>query len=184
MRLMSRCLLCLFAVVLSGLNVDAENWTRFRGPNGQGISGENNLPVKWSATQNVVWRTEIPGKAWSSPIVYGDQVFISTTTDECVSCRIIAVDRKTGKVQWNRDVHRQKPGAMRRQNSYASPTPVTDGNRVYAVFYDGTAAAVDLSGKLVWTNSDVKFFSLHGLGASPTLIDNQLIMPFDGSSRE
>ena len=75
-------------------------------------------------------------------------------------------------------------GPKRRQNSYATPTPVTDGKRVYAVFYDGTAVAVDYTGKLVWKNSDVKFFSLHGLGASPLLADGQLVMPFDGSSRD
>src|SRR5690606_41788106 len=69
--------------------------------------------------------------------------------------------------------HRQKPGPMRRQNSYATPTPVTDGERVYAVFYDGTVTAVDLSGKPVWKNQEIDFFSLHGLGASPVLAGGQ-----------
>ncbi len=73
---------------------------------------------------------------------------------------------------------------MRRQNSYATPTPVTDGRRVYAVFYDGTVVAVDFSGKRVWKSQEVDFFSLHGLGASPVLAGDQLIMPYDGSSRE
>ena len=70
------------------------------------------------------------------------------------------------------------------QNSYATPTPVTDGKHVYSVFYDGTVTAVDFSGNIVWKNNEVKFFSLHGLGASPILADGQVIMPFDGSSRE
>jgi outer membrane protein assembly factor BamB len=72
---------------------------------------------------------------------------------------------------------------MRKQNSYATPTPVTDGKHVYSVFYDGTVTAVDFSGELVWKNNEVKFFSLHGLGASPILANGQVIMPFDGSSR-
>lgn len=70
------------------------------------------------------------------------------------------------------------------RNSYATPTPVTDGERVYAVFHDGTVVAVDFSGKRLWRNSEVKFFSLHGLGPSPLLVNGQLVMPFDGSSQE
>ncbi len=160
------------------------DWTRFRGPNGQGISSETNLPVTWSAEKNIAWKTSIPGKGWSSPIVHGDRLFLTSATEEGVSCRVICVNRVDGSVLWNKEVHRQKQGPMRKQNSYATPTPVTDGKNVYAVFYDGTAVAVDFSGKLIWKNSDVRFFSLHGLGASPVLVNGQLIMPFDGSSRD
>ena len=162
----------------------AENWMRFRGPNGQGVSSEKNLPVTWSASENVVWKTSIPGKGWSSPIVFEGHVFLTTATEDGVSCRVICIDRTDGRIVWNTEVHRQKPGPMRRQNSYATPTPVTDGERVYSVFYDGTATAVDLAGKPVWKNHEIEFFSLHGLGASPVLAGGQLIMPFDGSSRE
>ncbi len=165
-------------------NAFAENWTRFRGPNGQGISSETGLPVEWSATKNVVWKTKIPGVGWSSPIVHDQHVFLTTATDDGVSCRVICVNRRDGSVAWNKEVHRQKTGPKRRQNSFATPTPVTDGKRVYAVFYDGTAVAVDFAGKRVWKNSDVKFHSLHGLGASPMLANGMLVMPFDGSSRE
>lgn len=181
----STCFLFSFVLVsfTSGL-ANAENWTRFRGPNGQGISSEKRLPVEWSASENIAWKTPIPGHGWSSPIVYGDHLFLTTTTEEGVSCRVICVNRKDGSVAWNKEVHRQKPGPMRKQNSYATPTPVTDGKQVYAVFYDGTVVAVDFKGNIVWTNHEVKFFSLHGLGASPILAGEQLIMPFDGSSRE
>lgn len=165
-------------------SVSAENWTRFRGPNGQSVSREKNLPVHWSADENIVWKTSIPGNGWSSPIVYDDRVFLTTTTEDGVSCHVICVNRKDGGIAWNTEVHRQVPGAKRLQNSYATPTPVTDGKLVYAVFYDGTVVAVDFSGKRVWKNSQIKFFSLHGLGASPILAHGQLIMPFDGSSRE
>ncbi len=157
---------------------------RFRGPTGQGISSETKLPVTWSATKNIKWKTPLPGKGWSSPIVFEDHVFLTASTEEGVSCRVICIDRTDGSIAWTTEVHRQKPGAMRKQNSYATPTPVTDGKQVYSVFYDGTVTAVDFSGKLVWKNSEVNFFSLHGLGASPILVNGQLIMPFDGSSRE
>ena len=184
MRAFIQFVFCLaLSVTACGL-VSAENWVRFRGPNGQGVSSERNLPITWSADDNVVWKTSIPGNGWSSPIVYDQHVFLTTATEEGTSCRVICVNRKDGSIAWNTEVHRQMTGPKRRQNSYATPTPVTDGKRVYAVFYDGTAVAVDYTGKLVWKNSDVKFFSLHGLGASPLLADGQLVMPFDGSSRD
>lgn len=184
MKLIAKFLFSVALLIALSDSVQAENWTRFRGPNGQGISGEESLPVKWSADENIAWKTPIPGTGWSSPIVFEDRIFVTTATEDGVSCRVISVDRKTGDVVWNTEVHRQEPGAKRRQNSYATPTPVTDGKHVYAVFYDGTVVAVDFSGNRIWKNQEVKFFSLHGLGASPVLADGQLIMPFDGSSRE
>ena len=170
--------------VVACVPVSAENWTRFRGSNGQGVSSETNLPVEWSATENVVWKTSIPGNGWSSPIVYDDHVFLTTATDEGKSCRVICVNREDGDIAWEKEVHRQETGTKRAQNSYATPTPVTDGKKVYAVFADGAVVAVDFKGELAWKNSDIKFHSLHGLGASPILAGDQLIMPFDGNSPE
>ena len=164
--------------------IRGENWTRFRGPSGQGISSETDLPVTWSNDENVKWTADLPGQGWSSPIVFKDHIFLTAATEEGVSCRVICINRQDGSIAWSKEVHRQKPGPMRKQNSYATPTPVTDGKLVYSVFYDGTVIAVDFSGNIVWTNSEVKFFSLHGLGASPILANDQIIMPFDGSSRE
>ncbi|MBC8290531.1 MAG: hypothetical protein H8E37_09460, partial [Planctomycetes bacterium] len=74
----------------------AENWTRFRGPNGQGISSEKDLPATWSAKDKVSWKADIPGKGWSSPIVYKDHIFLTTAMEEGVSCRIVCVNRKDG----------------------------------------------------------------------------------------
>lgn len=184
MRLSIPVLLCCFFLVsdFTAARLRAENWTRFRGPNGQGVSSEAELPTEWSATTNIAWKTSIPGNGWSSPIVHEDFVFLTTTTDEGQSCHLIGIDRKTGNVRWDREVHRQQTGAKRLQNSYATPTPLTDGKQVYAVFSDGTIVAVDIEGNLIWKNTEVKFHSLHGLGASPILVDDQLIMPFDGSS--
>ncbi len=185
MRLTSLFLsLCFLISTTDIVPVHADNWVRFRGANGQGVSGETNLPLKWSSTENVVWKTPIPGNAWSSPIVYGDHVFLTTTTEEGKVCRVICVNRKSGDIQWNKDVHRQELSSKRAQNSYATPTPVTDGKQVYSVFSDGTVVAVDFQGEVVWKNSEVKFHSLHGLGASPLLVGDRLIMPFDGSSAE
>ena len=184
MRVTLKYLMCL-AFWLTVCNLArGENWTRFRGDNGQGISSEVNLPIRWSATDNVAWKTSIPGNGWSSPIVYDNHIFLTTATEEGVSCRVICVNRVDGRIIWNREVHRQQPGAKRKKNSYATPTPVTDGKRVYSVFSDGTVVALDFAGNTVWKNSDIKFHSLHGLGASPLLVHGQLVMPFDGSSAE
>lgn len=162
--------------------VSAENWPRFRGPTGQGISTETGLPTTWSADENIAWKTAIPGDGWSSPVVFGDQVFVTSTTDDGKSCHVICVERKSGAIAWNTKVFDQVPKHKREDNSYATPTPVTDGEHVYAVFSSGGIAALDMSGKVIWTNDDVEFFSQHGLGASPILHENLLIMPFDGSS--
>ncbi|MFT5522120.1 MAG: outer membrane protein assembly factor BamB [Pirellulaceae bacterium] len=181
-RFLARCLLWCSLFFLAVNSSLAEDWTRFRGPNGQGISLEKNLPTKWSATENIAWTTAIDVEGWSSPIVSGDQVFISGTTNEGVSCHVIAFDRITGKVLWNTKVFDQETRHKRGENSYATPTPTTDGKRVYAVFAAGSIAAVDFSGELDWVNHDVKFYSHHGLSSSPILVAGLLVMPFDGSS--
>jgi len=172
----------LFLLVLVVLPVAAEDWPRFRGPTGQGISTETNLPLEWSATENIAWKTPLPGEGWSSPIVVGDRVFMTATTEEGVSCRVLCVDRRDGKLLWNVEVARQVPTRKEKQNSYATPTPVSEGERVYVVFSDGTLAALAFDGSILWRNRDYKFYSKHGLGASPILHGDQLLMPFDGSS--
>jgi outer membrane protein assembly factor BamB len=160
----------------------AENWPRFRGPSGQGASTETGLPLTWSPTENVAWKAEIPGEGWSSPIVWNDQVFVTSTTDEGRSCHVICVNRKTGKVEWDREVFQQDVRHKRPDNSHATSTPTTDGQRVYATFSSGSMAAVGMDGEVAWVNHDVKFFSQHGLGASPVVYEDLVIMPFDGSS--
>jgi outer membrane protein assembly factor BamB len=160
----------------------AENWPRFRGPTGQGISSETNLPDQWSSEDNVRWKAEIPGEGWSSPIVWKDHVVVTSTTDGGVTCRVIAVDRISGKLRWNKEVFQQSPKRKEQKNSYATPTPTTDGERVYAVFGDGSLVALDFEGNIEWTNRDFKFYSQHGLGASPILHGDLLIMPLDGSN--
>jgi len=130
----------------------------------------------------VVWKTAIPGIGWSSPIVWGDRIFLTSTSEDGVSCRVICVDRPSGKILWRREVFRQVPQHKERKNSHATPTPVTDGERVYAVFSSGGIAALDFDGSIAWTNRDVKHYSRHGLGASPIVYKNLLIMPFDGSN--
>jgi outer membrane protein assembly factor BamB len=162
--------------------VHADNWPGFRGPTGQGLSSEKGLPIKWSEKEGLAWSVAIPGEGWSSPIVWGDQVFVTAAEDGGESCRVIALARADGKTLWNVEVFRQPKLHKEGRNSYATPTPVTDGRHVYAVFNDGSIAALTLSGKVAWINRDVKYYSQHGLGNSPILYQDMLIMSFDGSS--
>ncbi len=175
-------LLTALAAVTFRAELRAENWPQFRGPTGQGISSEKGLPLQWNATENVAWKTEIPGESWSSPIVWGDRVFVTTATEAGQSCRVIALDRASGRVLWNKEVFEQVPRRKEGRNTYATPTPATDGERVYACFGDGSFVALDFAGEVVWTNRDHKFYSQHGLGTALLLHQGILVMARDGSS--
>jgi outer membrane protein assembly factor BamB len=159
-----------------------ENWPCFRGPTRQGISTEQSLPLHWNSTSNVIWRSSIPGAGWSSPIVWDKHVFLTTATDDGAVCRVLALDRETGRVLWDREVFRQLPRRKESRNSYASATPATDGKRVYTCFADGSFATLDFEGAILWTNRDYPHYSQHGLGSSILLHDDLVLMARDGSS--
>jgi len=170
----------LFAVSLAA-SARAENWPQFRGPTGQGISCETGVPVTWSQTEHILWKTPIPHAGWSSPIVFGDRVFVTGTTSDGVSCHIVCLDRPTGQILWDREVFQQVPGVCDRRNSHATSTPVTDGEHVYAFFSSASAAAVTYDGTVAWTNREIKFHVIYGLASSPMQYNDLLIMNFDGT---
>ncbi len=176
-------LIFLYAWFLVAGSTRAENWPQFRGPNSQGCSSETDVPSKWSTTENIAWKTPLPGESWSSPVVWQDTILLTTAMDEGKSCRVLALDRKTGNIRLNQEVFQQATGHKEGRNTYATPTPATDGERVYACFFDGSFVALDFSGKLVWTNRSYPFYSQHGLGTSPILYGGLLIMARDGSSQ-
>ena len=176
------CCIFTFATVSSQ---EQENWARFRGPNGQGISKATSLPVSWSAEENIAWKAQIPGEGWSSPIVWNNHIFLTTATEDGKNCHVIAVDRKTGKILWDKIVFTQKPQQHRHDmNSYATATPVTDGKTVFAVFSGGSFVALDFDGNIRWINSDLNFYSHHGMGTSPILYEDLLILAVDQSNWE
>jgi outer membrane protein assembly factor BamB len=172
----------ILATLISTAALHAENWPQFRGPTHQGRSAETGLPLHWSATSNVVWKTPIPGEAWSSPIVWNDRVFLTTATDNGQTCRVLSLDAASGRILWDKVVFQQSPRHKEGRNSYATPTPATDGERVYACFGDGSFVALNFAGESVWTNRDYKFYGHHGLASSPILHRGLLIMARDGSS--
>jgi outer membrane protein assembly factor BamB len=175
------CWIIAFITAQAGVSF-AEDWPGFRGPTRQGISHETGIPLEWSATSNVAWKTPIPGEGWSSPIVFDDRLYVTTATGDGVSFRLLCLDRVTGAVLWNKEVFRQKAGHKQTFNSYASSTPVTDGGNVYAVACDGSIAAISTEGSIDWTNRNYEFFSEHGLAVSPILYEDLVVVALDGSS--
>ncbi len=155
-----------------------DDWPAWRGPRGDGVSLETDAPMKWSATDNIAWRTEIPGKGRSSPIVSGGRVFLTTGVDEDETRRILCIDRTSGKTIWNTVVHNGPGGKMHRDNTMASSTPATDGEHVFAVFVDDQGmkvVALDFSGIILWSSRPGSFFSNHGFAASPVIYKDGVI---------
>jgi outer membrane protein assembly factor BamB len=174
--------LLLASISLTGI-VRGEDWPWFRGPSRQGISQEKDVPTQWTATSNIRWNTAIPGEGWSSPIVFGDRVFVTTALEGGSSLHMICLDRPSGKVVWDKEIARQKAGHKQQYNSYATPTPATDGTRIYVPACDGRILAVSMDGKVEWINSDFDYYySEHGLAVSPVLYEDLVIVPFDWSS--
>ena len=111
------------------------DWPQFRGPTGQGTSDEQGLPLNWSETTNVRWKVPIPGKGWSSPVVQGDRVWVTTATEDGKSLRAISIDRNTGAILKDVEVFRLKSAKLTNsKNSFASPTPILEGDHVYLHF--------------------------------------------------
>jgi outer membrane protein assembly factor BamB len=170
------------ALLASAANA-SDNWPQFRGPNGDGNSDSKGLPLTWSETQNVKWKTAIPGRAWSSPVIWGDQIWLTTAPEEGTRLQAICVNRETGKI-----VHNLKlfdvvlPQYVHPFNSYASPTPVIEEGRVYVTFGSpGTACLDTKTGKILWQRRDFVCNHFRGAGSSPILFGDLLIMDFDGS---
>jgi outer membrane protein assembly factor BamB len=173
----------LIALVLFFLStpVLAGDWPQFRGPTGQGHSDERGLPLTWSETKNVRWKVAIPGKGWSSPVIQGDRIWMTTATEEGKSLRAISVDRNTGAILQNVEVFRVKSvGQIHSKNSYASPTPVLEGDRVYVHFGAHGTACLTQTGEIVWKTRLEYDNGQHGPGGSPVLYENLLIVSCDG----
>jgi outer membrane protein assembly factor BamB len=163
----------------------AWDWPEFRGPTGQGLSDESGLPLTWSESRNVRWKTAIPGRGWSSPAIQGDQIWLTTATEEGKSLRAICVDRQSGAILENIEVFRLNvPGRVNAKNSLASPTPVLDGNRVYVHFGAFGTACISPSGKILWKTRLDYDNGQHGPGGSPVLYKNLLIVACDGLSAQ
>jgi len=185
-------LCCAFESWSPGTQAFGEDWTEFRGPTGQGHSTVTGLPTHWSDVDNVAWKHEIPGKGWSSPIVLGKRLYLTTAVAKEAgdagpqSLRALCVDAVTGNIVWNVEVFQQPAGVkIHDKNSHASSTPVTDGKSLFVHFgTHGTARLALANGEILWRNQELKYAPVHGNGGSPVLVDGLLIVSCDGADEQ
>jgi len=176
-----------FGLLCAGFTVSAaENWPQFRGPKGDGHADAKSLPTTWSETENVRWKTPVHGKAWSSPVIWGDQIWMTTAPEDGTQLFAVCIDRNTGKI-----VHDLKlfevanPQFCHKFNSYASPTPVLEDGRVYVTFGSpGTACLDTKTAKVLWERRDIECNHYRAAGSSPILYGNLMIMAYDGSDHQ
>lgn len=170
----------------ASLAVAADNWPQFRGPTGDGQSTAKGLPLKWSETENVKWKTPIHDKGWSQPVIWGDQIWLTTATEDGKELFVMTLDKNTGKVL--RDVklfEATQPELWKKYNSYASPTPVIEEGRVYVSFGEAGTACLDTkTGAKLWERRDLKCNHYRGAGSSPILHGHLLVLQFDGADEQ
>ena len=185
---MSRFILALTAAVALSLELARadDTWPQFRGPQGDGHSDAKGLPTNWSETKNVKWKTAIHGRAWSSPVIGGNQVWLTTATEDGSELSAVCVDRESGKIVHDLKLFMvEKPQFAHKFNTYASPTPVIEKGRVYVTFGSpGTACLDTETGKVLWERRDFVCNHYRGAGSSPILFGDLLLMNFDGSDHQ
>ena len=199
----------LIAILLHPTFLHAD-WLQWRGPSGQGVAKEARIAAEWSESKNVAWRTEVPGRGWSSPVVVGDQVWLTTAhetaaTEEEAAERLkentgsqqltvlsevrldaICIDKKTGKILKEIPVLRKKsPQWVHATNSYASPTPVIEEGRMYIQNGSYGTACIDIeTHKVLWTNQELWVMHENGPGGSPAIWQDLIIFHMDGSDEQ
>ncbi len=186
----------------------AENWPQFRGPNAMGVAEHAGLPDRWSPTENVVWKQDVPGRGWSSPVVWGNRVFVTTVVTEGKAWearkglyfggerfkppagkhhwKVICLSLETGKAVWEKTAHSGIPqGSIHIKNSYASETPITDGERVYAYFGNQGLYCYTVGGKFLWKKEWPAYKTRFGWGlaASPVLHKGRLYIVNDNEQQ-
>ncbi len=179
--------MCRSAVLLIGLPLAAsaaETWPQFRGPRGDGHAAKRTVPMQWSETENVRWKTPIAGLGWSSPVVAGEQIWLTTAIEAEGSLRAVCVDRGSGQVVHDVEVFKHDDlGRVAAKNSHASPTPVLDGRFVFVHFgAHGTACLTD-EGQVVW-RTQLKYDHRHGPGGSPVVWGDLLIVACDSPDEQ
>ena len=158
------------------------DWPWWRGPTLDNKSRDRTAPTRWSATEHVVWKTPVPGRGHSSPVLWGDRIFLTTADEAAQTQRVLAFDRRTGKPLWDTVAHSGGFEMKHEKNSHASSTPACDGRHVYSAFVNSDAVhvtAVDLDGKVVWQRAAGPYESQHGLGSSPVLHKQTVIVLAD-----
>ena len=212
-RLITFFIINLVFITAPGFGENTDNWPRLRGADASGLPKDGKhegLPIKWSKTENVKWKTQVPGTGWSSPVVWGDKVFITSVINDKAEenekpkaglylglgrrgvpsgthhWMVYCMDLKTGKIIWKNEAHTGEPPVGRHPKScYAAETPVTDGKRLYVLFGDLGMWCYDLNGKELWKHSiePKKTMWDYGAAASPVIHGNQIIYVYDNNEQ-
>lgn len=169
--------------ILAATVAAGEHWPQFRGPGGDGQAGAQELPVAFGEGDHVKWKVALPGKAWSSPVIWSGQIWLTTATEAGDQLAVICIDKATGAVVHDQVLFRvANPQPGHKFNSYASPTPVIEEGRVYVTFGSpGTACLDTKTGAVLWARTDFICNHFRGAGSSPILHGDLLLMNFDGS---
>ena len=182
-----------FVLALLSVLTSAQDWTKFRGPTGDGHVTVKSIPLKWSDTENVKWKVSVPGKGWSSPVISKGKIYLTSAVaegdnqdaaDVSRELRVICYDSSNGKEIWDTKVFEQKPlkRPIHHKNSHASPTPIIEGGKVYVHFGHMGSACLDLKGKILWKNNELKYDPIHGNGGTPIIVDNLFFYSADAST--
>ncbi len=171
--------------------VHTEDWREFRGPTGQGQYDGKKLPIEWSTTKNVAWKTPIGGHGWSSPIILDGRVYLTTAVPipetKDISLSALCVDAANGKPIWQKEVFLQDGAAapkIHTKNSHASPTPITDSKHLFVHFGHQGTACLDLDGKIIWKTIEHRYAPVHGNGGTPILVGDKLVFSADGGNTQ
>lgn len=151
-------------------------WPNWRGPSGQGIVEGSGYPDTWSDTENVLWKAPIPGIGHSSPIVWEDRIFLTTSYEDGTRMSVLAFDRSSGETIWETEIPFVSREHIHQKNSHASATPVTDGEVIFASFGQQGLVALDFDGNLVWHNQVEELDNYHGSAGSPILYEDTVII--------
>jgi outer membrane protein assembly factor BamB len=179
-QLKSLCLGILLAFFSTQARADS-NWPRWRGPEQNGHSTENDVPVKWSPEQ-VLWKVDLPGVGQSSPIIWGDRIFLTAALEQGKERLVFCVDRKSGKILWQHTAWKGQPEKSHIMNGWASASCVTDGEVVVAFFGLGGIHAYSVDGRPLWSKDLGKFESPWGVAACPILVENVVVQNCDADS--
>lgn len=170
-------------------NTNASDWTEFRGSEGQGHAEQIKPVVKWSESENITWKVELPGMGWSSPVVADGHIYVTAAvpgSESSLSLRTMKLKATSGEVIWDKEVFGLddlKDVQHHKKNSHASPTPIIRNGRIYVHFGTHGTACLNESGSILWKNSDLVYSPMHGSGGSPALTGNRLVICCDGSDK-
>ena len=180
------CATTLASALFSVTVLAGENWPQFRGPDGDGHSDAKSLPLTWSEKENIKWKTPVHGRAWSSPVLWGSQVWLTTAAEDGTKLFAVCLERASGKILHDLKLFEvEKPQFAHKFNTYASPTPVVEEGRVYVTFGSpGTACLDTKTGRVLWERRDFVCNHFRGAGSSPIIFGDLLLMNFDGSDHQ